>query len=187
MFYKTKTFTMPLLFGLVFLACTIPAQADPIVVNITLTNSFRTVEYPNTIVFRGTITNTSSQDASVGYLGLGVDIDSPLIFRFDPFILGQFQSSAGLTFPAFSSTGEITLFTVDTSRLRAEGPYPVIYNGRIEFGRINDPARFFHASAGFTLTVPTPPPVPTPEPATLILLGTGLAGVAASIRRRRGR
>jgi hypothetical protein len=31
----------------------------------------------------------------------------------------------------------------------------------------------------------TPEPTPTPEPATLLLLGTGLAGVVAKIRRRR--
>jgi hypothetical protein len=31
----------------------------------------------------------------------------------------------------------------------------------------------------------TPVPTPTPEPATLLLLGTGLAGVVAKVRRRR--
>ncbi len=33
--------------------------------------------------------------------------------------------------------------------------------------------------------VPAPVPVPVPEPATMILLGTGLAGIAANVRRHR--
>ncbi|MDQ3684073.1 MAG: PEP-CTERM sorting domain-containing protein [Acidobacteriota bacterium] len=38
---------------------------------------------------------------------------------------------------------------------------------------------------GVTFTMQTTPNTPTPEPATLLLLGTGISGVAAKLRKRR--
>ena len=68
----------------------------------------------------------------------------------------------------FSITGGTGLFAGATGSLLA--------NGQVTFL----PGGFTNSTLNFTGTITT-----VPEPATLVLLGTGLAGVATKVRKRR--
>jgi hypothetical protein len=85
---------------------------------------------------------------------------------------------------AFTTSAVDYLFTFNASQLQTLQSY--IMNGQnVAFGFDPD-CHFWNDGIKFKMTyINTPPPPSTPEPGTLALLGTGMAPVIRSLRRRR--
>jgi PEP-CTERM motif len=149
-----------------FLVAGTAANADPL--SITLDSPYQNVGPGQTVTFTATITNLDPTDTM--YLnGDSFNLDAPLSLDDS-----GFWNNSPFSLDPSSSSGDIELFTVSA-------PFDAVglYSGSFEILG-GDPSDFTDVVGSATFNVNV-----TPEPSSLLLLGSGLMGLATTVRRRR--
>lgn len=154
------------------------AQADPL--ELTIHDPVRNIPYNSLAAFNVTLTNTTGVTLFIGRPGL---LSAVEINRLPPFnggglvVYGPFNNNAIIpsSLAAMSSVGPTQLFSIGvTPGHTFDGVFIVYYSLQ------NEPGVIRSASANFTVTASQ-----TPEPATLLLLGSGMAGLIGMANRKR--
>jgi len=137
----------------------------------------------NVFTFFGTISytgadNTNDGGATENLSGDNIYVDFPATLDDTPY---NTDSNVPLSLSPGGTSGDVELFTVTTpSYIQGSSN---IYNGYFEItggpSSSADDQLTTQAEGSFTVQV-------TPEPTSWLLVATGLAGMAATLRRRRG-
>ncbi len=173
---RTKQNVMMATLTLCLLAClSMTAQADPL--SFTFTNANQTGAAGDVLTFDGTFINGSGDVTITGNFFTFPTPPGALSLDDSPFLtfLDQTISSGGVAL-----SGDVFTVTIDAAATPGvyAGVFSAFYNGAtLDLESLQE----------FSVTVQGVGPNPIPEPATMILLGTGLAGIVARARRRRSK
>lgn len=159
-----KLLLASLIFVTVGFASAYEVEADPI--SVMLTNPIQTGTPGSTFVFTGSLTNVSSEPISINLASLQLSQSTSVAFLI--------FSSGIISLSSTESTAVIPLFSVS---LDPAFNAPSIINGVFSVGGAPVGGEF--GRQNFTIIVE-----PVPEPATLLLLGTGVAGIAIGMQKR---
>ncbi len=185
-----RTSKLLLTFIFLYVASTSVAHAAP--VEITFTNPTQTLLAGVTGTFNGSLTNVSASTVTVSGalitftvigeipgndITLGADFGKPFLDLVSPLGNGPLVLAPGQT------TGVIALLTFEFGP-PFDFPGPLTVNGQfiVSQGDVFVPANEVGRASWNATILPNPA---LPEPTTVLLLGTGLAGIAAKVYRRR--
>lgn len=139
----------------------------------------------NTLVYNGSLTLTSSSGQNPNPFDLVINLQTPFLYNnsqgnllLDIQINGANGNCMGAGICNFMPTLDAVFGSPDTSRVFTDQGSNSLTGTSADIGLVTE---FLPAQV-----VPPPPrrPQPTPEPSALVLLGTGLLGLALWVRRR---
>ncbi|MCM3871126.1 MAG: PEP-CTERM sorting domain-containing protein [Pyrinomonadaceae bacterium] len=173
---KTKQrFTMAILALGMLTLLSISVKADPLTLTLTNPNQIGTVG--STLTFAGSVTNVAVPAVQIVSSQITFnDGGGTLLFDDSPFISNfLFQTVA----PG-ATLGPLDMFTVEILAGAAPGTYSGVFSILYDNGTNTLETNLFT----FSVTV-QPTGAPIPEPTTILLLGSGLTGIASLVRRRK--